>query len=60
MSSITQNVSKYEVAWRMYQNKLAIKAICNVVSKDRSTVYRWIKDIKLHGIRNYLKQEDLG
>ena len=53
MRSLTQ----YEVAWNMYRAGSAINIICKTVSKHRATIYRWLKDIKLIGIREFLKRK---
>lgn len=49
-----RTLSQYEVAWNMYQAKSNITLICQVVNKDRSTIYRWIVKIKRVGIRKFL------
>jgi IS30 family transposase len=48
----------YETAWKMYQAGSTMNQIKAVVSKDRATIYRWIKDIKLVGIRKFLTRKD--
>ena len=52
-----RTLTHYEVAWNMYQAKSTISQICEVVSKHRATVYRWIKKIKQIGIRAFLKRK---
>lgn len=49
-----RTLSQYEVAWNMYQAKSKVSLICQVVHKDRSTIYRWIRKIKRIGIRKFL------
>jgi IS30 family transposase len=41
----------------MHQAGLTVPQICKVVTKDRSTVYRWLKRIKRAGIRKFLKDK---
>lgn len=50
-----RTLTQYEVAWNMHQAGSSINQIVTVVSKHRSTIYRWIKAIKLYGIRAFLK-----
>ena len=52
-----RTLTHYEVAWNMYQAKSTISQICEVVSKHRATVYRWLKKIKQIGIRAFLKRK---
>ena len=53
-----RTLTQYEVAWNMYQAGSTIDQIKAVVSKDRATIYRWIKGIKLSGIRKFLSRKD--
>lgn len=52
-----RTLTHYEVAWNMYQAHVTIQQICNVVQKDRATVYRWIACIKRAGIRKFLRDK---
>lgn len=52
-----RTLTNYEVAWNMYQAGSEISQIAQVVSKDRSTVYRWLARIKRLGIREFLRQK---
>lgn len=47
-------LTHYEVAWNMYQAGSTMGQICQVVSKHRATVYRWLRKIKRAGIRKFL------
>lgn len=47
----------YETAWNMYQAESTINQIAQVVSRDRATVYRWLRKIKQIGIRLFLKRK---
>lgn len=53
-----KTLSHYEVAWNMYRAGSTIDQIKTVVTKDRSTIYRWIKGIKRAGIRKFLTRKD--
>lgn len=47
-------LSQYEVAWSMYKSGSGVDQIAEVVSKDRSTIYRWIKLIKTEGLDQFV------
>jgi transposase InsO family protein len=53
-----KTLTHYEVAWNMYRAGSTIDQIKIVVSKDRSTVYRWIQRIKRLGIRRFLERKE--
>lgn len=50
-------LTHYEVAWNMYQAGLKAEQITRVVKKHRATVYRWLKQIKRLGIRDFLRRK---
>ncbi len=50
-----RTLTHYEAAWNMHQAGIKINQIAISLNKHRATVYRWIKDIKLRGIRAFLK-----
>lgn len=52
-----RTLTQYEVAWNMYQAGSSMKQMTTVVSKHRATVYRWLKQIKLVGIRKFLQRQ---
>ena len=52
-----RTLTHYEVAWNMHQAGSTIQQICEVVEKHRATVYRWLKHIKLAGIRKFLENK---
>lgn len=52
-----RTLTQYEVAWNMNQAGSTIEQITTVVSKHRATVYRWLKQIKLVGIRKFLQRK---
>jgi IS30 family transposase len=47
------SLSLYKTAYRMNCAGSSIQEIALVVQRDRATVYRWLKGIRLHGIQNY-------
>lgn len=47
----------YEVAWNMHTSGLHINNITQVLERDRSTIYRWLKSIKLKGIQKFLRDK---
>jgi transposase InsO family protein len=49
-----QSISLIEHAWELYRSGACPKDIALKINKHRSTVYRWIKGIKLKGIRKFL------
>lgn len=51
-----RTLTQYEVAWNMHQAGFSIKQITKVVSKHRATVYRWLKQIRLLGIQEFLRR----
>ena len=53
-----RTLTQYEVAWNMYRADSTIQQIAEVVSRDRATIYRWIKGIKLAGIRKFLDRKE--
>ena len=52
-----RTLSCYEVAWNMHNSGIHINQITKVLVKDRSTIYRWLKGIKLAGIRKFVKDK---
>jgi IS30 family transposase len=53
-----RTLTQYEVSWNMYRAGSTIDQIKVVVSRDRSTIYRWIKGIKLSGIVKFLARKN--
>jgi IS30 family transposase len=49
-----QSISLIEHAWELYRSGACPKDIALKINKHRSTVYCWIKGIKLKGIRKFL------
>lgn len=52
-----RTLSCYEVAWNMHTSGIHINDIAKVLDRDRSTIYRWLKAIRLRGIRKFLKDK---
>lgn len=47
----------YEIAWNMHQTGSKAEQIAIVVKKHQATVYRWIKQIKISGIKRFLARK---
>lgn len=52
-----RTLSQPEVAWNMHRAGSSMEQITIVVSRHRSTVYRWLKQIKLVGIRKFMYRQ---
>ncbi len=53
-----RTLTQYEVAWKMTRAGSSIEQITTVVGKHRATVYRWLKQIRLVGIREFLHRQE--
>lgn len=51
-----RSVSQIELVWELYQANVRPKRISSKVGKHRTTIYRWIKNIKLYGIKAFLRK----
>lgn len=49
--------SKFEIAWELHLAGLKPSAIGKRVNRDRATVYRWIAQIKIMGIREFIRRK---
>lgn len=49
------NIAKIELSWKLYEQNVQADKIASSLKKDRSTIFRWIKGIKLYGIRKFIK-----
>ena len=56
MTSIA-TISIYEHAWRMYQRSVRVDDIAAEVGRHRATIYRWFRDIKRMGIREFVRRK---
>jgi len=52
-----RTLTHYEVAWNMYRAGSRMEQITTVLTKDRATIYRWLKRIKCLGIREFLRRK---
>ncbi len=52
-----RTLTHYEVAWNMSRAGSTMEQITTVVSKNRSTVYRWLAKIRRMGIREFLRRK---
>src|SRR3989338_9763169 len=48
-------ITKIKICWSLYENGVCAEAIPYQIGVHRATVYRWVKGIKLKGIRRFLK-----
>lgn len=51
------SISKFELAWELYQAGLKPEVIGERVDRDRATVFRWIAKIKILGIREFVRRK---
>lgn len=49
------SITKIKICWSLYQNGISPEDIPIQVKKNRATIYRWIKGIKLKGINKFIK-----
>jgi transposase len=47
----------FELAWELHLAGLKPEAIGQRVNRDRATVYRWIAQIKILGIREFIRKK---
>lgn len=50
MDTITQ----IQVAWELYKARQPVAAIATQLGKHRATIYRWLKGIRMRGVKGYL------
>ena len=50
------SVAQIYVAWELYRAGVKVKYIAERVGKHRATIYRWLKGIRLYGIRGFVKR----
>jgi len=49
------SITKIRICWSLYQNGISPEKIPEQIGKDRATIYRWIKGIKLKGINKIIR-----
>lgn len=49
------SITRIRICWSLYQNGISPEKISEQVKKNRATVYRWIKGIKLKGITKFIQ-----
>lgn len=52
-----QSITKFELAWELYRAGSKPEAIGERVDRDRATVFRWIAQIKMIGIREFIRRK---
>lgn len=53
-----RSVTCFELAWEMYGHGVEVEEIARVVERDRATVFRWVAEIKLYGIREFVRRKE--
>lgn len=49
------SITKIRICWSLYQNGVSPEDIPKQLRKNRATIYRWIKGIKLKGINKFIR-----
>lgn len=55
MSHQLDSITRIRICWSLYQNGISPEEIPKQLSINRTTVYRWIKGIKLKGINKFIR-----
>jgi transposase InsO family protein len=55
MSHQSDSITKIRICWSLYQNGISPEEIPRQIGKNRATVYRWIKAIKIKGVRKFIR-----
>jgi IS30 family transposase len=50
------SVTRIRVAWALRKKQVPVGEIAQEVGRDRATVYRWLKGIKLYGIEEFIRR----
>ena len=50
------SITKIKLCWSLYQNGISPEFIPDQLGIHRATVYRWLKGIKLYGIKEFIKR----
>lgn len=56
MSHLEESVTAIHVCWQLVQSDVSIEKIPEKVGRNRATVYRWIKGIRLYGINKFIER----
>lgn len=56
MSHLEESVTNIRICWQLIQSGISPEAIPPKVGKDRATIYRWIRGIRLMGIQEYIRR----
>lgn len=51
------SISCYEIAYKMHQQNISVEVIATTLGKSRATIYRWLHNIKISGIRLFLRRK---
>jgi transposase InsO family protein len=55
MSHLEESVTAIHVVWQLVQSGVSPEEIPGKVGRHRATVYRWIKEIRLRGINDFIR-----
>ena len=50
------NIHRIELAWKLHQSRIPVSTIASSIERDRATVFRWLKGIRLWGIKAFTKR----
>lgn len=56
MSHIDDSITKIKVCWSLYLNGVSPETIYQQLDIHRATLYRWLKGIKLYGIKQFIRR----
>lgn len=56
MPHLEESVTNIRICWQLIQSGISPEAIPPKVGKDRATIYRWIRGIRLMGIQEYIRR----
>lgn len=50
------SIAKIELTWKLYQKNVQVGTIASSLKRHRATIFRWVRGIKLYGIREFIKR----
>ena len=56
MSHLEDSVTAIKICWQLAQSGISLELIPGKVERDRATVYRWVRDIRLCGIYEFVRR----
>lgn len=52
-----ETIAQIQVAWALLKRAIPVAEIAAEVGKDRATIYRWRKEIKRYGVRDFIRRD---